>query len=99
MYDSGHFALKSVNMNFQSIFITNREVGPWIRVDLEELYYVYEVMIWTRHDCCSDSKQDLHVRAGRLVTCMRSSEERKRMRGLTDVGEGGGGLKEKGEKD
>ena len=52
-------------MNFKSYFITSAELQPWIRVDLEELYHIHEVVIWLRHDCCSSTKHDIAVRAGR----------------------------------
>ena len=52
-------------MNFKSYFITSVEFQPWIRVDLEELYHIHEVVIWLRHDCCISTIYDIAVRAGR----------------------------------
>ena len=58
-------------MNFESYFGTNQEIRPWIRVDLVELYYIHEVVIWQRRDCCTHFNQKIAVRAGRLVFYVR----------------------------
>ncbi len=61
-------------MNFESYFATNQEIRPWIRVDLVELYYIHEVVIWQRHDCCTYFNQKIAVSAGRLVFYVREWE-------------------------
>ena len=65
-------------MNFESYFATNQGIRPWIRVDLVELYYIHEVVIWQRRDCCTYFNQKIAVRAGRLFF-------------MCGEGEGGGG--------
>ena len=56
---------KLVDMKFSSFFQTSVEARPWVRVDLGELFFIHEVVTWTRTDCCTSTRQNIAVRAGR----------------------------------
>ena len=54
-----------VDMKFSSFFQTSVEARPWVRVDLGELFFIHEVVLWARTDCCTSTRQNFEVRAGR----------------------------------
>ena len=65
-YSSKYNAGNLVDMNHASTSITSWENAPWMRIDLGEIYFVHEVLVWCRQRCCYQrSQHNLHVRAGK----------------------------------
>jgi hypothetical protein len=66
-------------------FCTNTagQVRPWWRVDLQNVYFITEVKIWNRGDCCGDRLLPLKIETS------EDGDNWKRCGGLTGTGQDG----------
>ncbi len=44
-----------------SVTHTANEFQPWWEIDLGQVYYLTEVVLWNRTDCCGDRLADFHI--------------------------------------
>ena len=67
---SEHFAVhKAVDMNDNSLFSSNDGATSWMRFDLEDSYFIHEVLLFTRAACCISGSRlhDFELRIGKSL--------------------------------
>ena len=60
---------KAVDMNDQTFFNSKWASLNWMRIDLDDSYFIHEVLILARHNCCPDMPRlyDFQLLVGKLT--------------------------------